>query len=144
VLESGNVPWHKMTSFFATVRLAGGGVALAYIVHGLVALTVLTATALAWRRAVSFELKVALGVLAALLVSPYLFDYDIAVTTLALGLLLRDGFARGWQPGMRPAIIVLWLAPAVLSYVAEATRIQLHPFALLAVWALTWQRLRAA
>jgi hypothetical protein len=39
---------------------------------------------------------------------------------------------------------VLWLAPATLSYVAEATHIQLQPFALLAVWALTWQRLRVA
>ncbi len=144
VLEAGNVPWHKMASFFATVRLAGGGIALAYIVHGLVALAILATTALAWRRAGSFELKVALAVLAALLISPYLFDYDIAVTALALGLLLRDGFERGWQPGMRLAIVGLWLAPAVLSYVAEATRIQLHPFMLLVVWALTWQRLRRA
>lgn len=144
VLEAGGVPWHKMASFFAMVRLAGGGIALAYIAHGLIAIAVLLASALAWRRAAPFELKVALGVLAALLVSPYLFDYDIAVTALALGLLLRDGFARGWRPGMRLAIVGLWLAPAVLSWVAEATRIQLHPVMLLAVWVLTWQRLRAA
>jgi hypothetical protein len=45
---------------------------------------------------------------------------------------------------MRLAIVGLWLAPAVLSYVAEATRIQLHPVALLAVWWLTWRRLRSA
>ncbi|MBX3500603.1 MAG: DUF2029 domain-containing protein [Alphaproteobacteria bacterium] len=144
VLEGGAVPWHKMASMFATVRLAGGGLGLAYIVHGAVAAAVLAMTMLAWRRPGLFELKVALAVLTALLVSPYLFDYDLAVTALALGLLLRDGFARGWRPGMRPAIVVLWLAPAVLSYVAEATHVQLQPIVLLAAWLLTWQRLRAA
>jgi hypothetical protein len=144
VLEGGAVPWHKMASFFATVRLAGGGIELAYVAQGIVAAFVLAMTMLAWRRPGPFELKIALAVLAALLVSPYLFDYDLAVSALALGLLLRDGFRRGWSPGMRPAIVVLWLAPAVLSYVAEASRIQLQPFALLAVWALAWQRLRAA
>lgn len=144
VLEGGAVPWHKMASLFATVRLAGGGIGLAYIVHGVVALAVLVMTMLAWRRAGAFDLKVAMAVLAALLVSPYLFDYDLAVTALALGLLLRDGFARGWSPGMRPAIVVLWLAPAVLSYVAEVTRVQLQPVALLATWVLVWQRLRSA
>jgi hypothetical protein len=126
------------------VRIAGGGIGLAYIVHGVVAVSVLAMTTLAWRRRGSFELRVALAILAALLVSPYLFDYDLAVTALALGLLLRDGFRHGWSPGMRPAIIVLWLAPAMLSYVAEVTRVQLQPLVLLAVWLLTWQRLRAA
>lgn len=144
VLEGGAVPWHKMATVFATVRLAGGGVALAYVIHGLVALAVFAATVTAWRRAAPLELKAALAVLAALLVSPYLFDYDLAVSALALGLLLRDGLTRGWLPGMRPAIVVLWLAPAMLSYVAEATRIQLQPFALLLLWALAWQRLRTA
>jgi hypothetical protein len=144
VLETGAVPWHKMASFFATVRLAGGGIGLAYVAHGVVAIVVLATTMLAWRRPSSFELKVALAALAASLVSPYLFDYDLAIAALALGLLLRDGFAHGWRPGMRLAIVGLWLAPAVLSYVAEATRIQLHPVALLAVWWLTWRRLRSA
>lgn len=142
VLEGGGIPWNKMASFFATVRLVGGGITLAYIVHGIVALSVLLATAMAWRQAGSFELKIALAVLAALLVSPYLFDYDLAVTAVALGLLLGDGFGRGWLPGMRPAIVVLWLTPAMLSYVAEATHIQLQPLALLLMWALAWQRLR--
>jgi hypothetical protein len=144
VLEGGGVPWHKMASFFAAVRLAGGGIGLAYIVHGIAALVVLVLSALAWRGRGPSDLRIALAVLGAVLVSPYLFDYDLAVTVLALGLLLRDGFARGWHPGMRLAIAVLWLAPATLSYVAEATHIQLQPFALLAVWALTWQRLRVA
>lgn len=144
VLEAGAVPWHKMASLFAAVRLAGGGIGLAYVVHGLAAVAVLVLTMWAWRRAGSFELKIALGVVAALLVSPYLFDYDLAVAALALGLLARDGFARGWLPGMKPAIVALWLAPAVLSFVAEATHAQLQPVVLLAVWALTWRRLRAA
>ena len=144
VLEGGAVPWHKMASVFATVRLAGGDLTLAYIAHGVVALVVLAATAIAWRGRGPFELKVALAALAALLISPYLFDYDLAVSALALGLLLRDGFTRGWLPGMRPAIVVLWLAPAVLSYVAEATHVQLQAVALLVTWALAWQRLRSA
>lgn len=144
VLESGAAPWHKMASVFAAVRLAGGDIALAYILHGLVALVVLAATAQAWRRSASLELKAAVAVLAAPLVSPYLFGYDLAVTVLALGLLLRDGFARGWLPGMRPAIVVLWLTPAMLSYVAEATHVLLQPLALLVMWVLAWQRLRTA
>ena len=144
VLEGGAVPWHKMASLFATVRLAGGNVGLAYAVHAVAALVVLALTIRAWRGSGPSDLKIALAVSAAVLVSPYLFDYDLAVTVLALGLLLRDGFARGWQPGMRLAIVVMWLAPAMLSYVAEATHILLQPFALLAVWTLTWQRLRTA
>ncbi len=144
VLEGGAVPWHKMASLFAAVRLVGGGVGLAYAVHGAAALVVFALTVRAWRGRGAVDLKIALAILAAVLVSPYLFDYDLAVTVLAIGLLLRDGFARGWQPGMRPAIVVLWLAPATLSYVAEATHIQLQPVTLLAAWALTWRRLRAA
>lgn len=144
VLETGATPWFKMASVFAAARLAGGGVQLAYALHAIIAAAVLLATLEAWYRGGPLDLRVALAAIAAPLISPYVYDYDLALTVLTLALLLRDGFRNGWSPGMRLAIAVLWLAPAILPSIAEATHIQLQPLALFAVWGLAWRRLRLA
>ena len=144
VLETGAVSWDKMASVFAAVRMLGGGLTLAYALHAIVALVVLALTAQAWRSAGSLELKAAIGSLALLLVSPYLFDYDLAIAALPLALLLADGFRNGWIAGMRPMLVVVWLTPAIAPYLADLTRLQLQPLALLILWWLAWRRMRVA
>jgi hypothetical protein len=141
VLEAGNLPWNKMPTVFAAVRMLGGGVSFAYVLQFLTAAAVTVLTVYAWyRRRGSFELRVALLAVALLLISPYCFDYDLVVLALPIGLLALDGMREGWMPGMRTMLVVAWFTPLALPGLAEQMPLQLMPIVLLALFALTLRR----
>jgi hypothetical protein len=74
------------------------------------------------------------------LVSPYLFDYDLALIVLPIGALLIDGFRNGWAPGMRAILTIAWFAPAIAPKLAEHTGLQIMPLASLALFWAAWRR----
>ena len=142
VLEQGGVPWEKMPSVFVAARLLGAGVTQAYAVHGLVALGALAVALAIWRGAATHERRAAVAVAAAALVPPYLFDYDLAIATVAIAFLWRDGERGGWAPGVRPVVALAMIAPAVLPALVVVTGIQwlaLVQVALLAATLLQWR-----
>ena len=74
------------------------------------------------------------------MVSPYLFDYDLAVVVLPIGALLIDGFRNGWMPGMRAILLLAWFAPAIAPKLAEFTSVQIMPLAGIALFWAAWRR----
>ncbi len=141
VLEAGFLPWHKMPTVFATVSMLGGGITLAYALHFLAAAVVTAMVVLAWyRRRGSFELRVALLAIALLQISPYGFDYDLAILALPIGLAALDGLRNGWMPGLRTMLVAVWFTPIFLPGIAENLSLQLMPVVLLGFFAMVWRR----
>lgn len=142
-LEEGAFPWSKMVSVFAAARLVGVNATVAYFLHGMVALVVAILTVTAWRHPSPLRLRAALAAVAALLMSPFAYDYDAALLALPIALLAADGLEHGWVPGMRMVLVAAWLTPLFGTIIATPTHLQLMPVSLLALFALIYRRLTA-
>lgn len=112
-LTEGRAPWGKMQSLFALVRYCGGTEPLAWALQWTLTAAVAVVVALLWRSRVRYALKAAGLAAATLLVTPYLFLYDLMVLAVAVGFLVRLGLAHGFQ---RFELPVLGLGAALLMF----------------------------
>ncbi len=115
-LTEGRAPWGKMQSIFALVRYFGGTEQLAWIFQWIMSGAVAVALALMWRsRSVSYPLKAASLAAGALLITPYLFLYDLMVLAIAVAFLVRvgldQGFARHELPALGLVAVLLMIYP---------------------------------
>jgi len=139
-LEQGDTGWYKIQSVFAWARMWGASISVAYAIQG--ALTVALGVTLAWlwRSTASYPLKAAALCLAAILATPYTFDYDMMVVAPAITFLVADGFERGFGPWEKTALAGLWVVPLIARTVAHATLIPLGVPAMLAMFILLLRR----
>ena len=116
-LTEGRAPWGKMQSIFALVRYFGGSEPLGWTFQWIMNAAVAVALVALWRSRVRYEYKAAALATGTLLVTPYLFLYDVMVLALAAGFIVRvglaDGFARYELPGLGLAAALLIIFPAV-------------------------------
>jgi hypothetical protein len=112
-IETIAIKWPKLQSAFGTVRLAGGGAALAYevqaVVSGLVVIVLLGAS---WRRP-GARIEASLMVCAALLFTPFLYDYDLAILAVPMACLMaaaQETTFRSWE---KAALLSAFLLPLV-------------------------------
>jgi arabinofuranan 3-O-arabinosyltransferase len=103
-LTEGRAPWGKMQSMFALVRWCGGSEALGWALQWAMILAVATALVLLWRSRVRYSLKAAALATGTLLVTPYLFLYDVMVLAIAAGFLVRIGLSDGFRKYELPAL----------------------------------------
>lgn len=118
-VEQGAALLARMPTVFAAVKLPGGGLLLAYALHGVVAAAALASVMYAWTGRCSFALRAAVLVTAGLLVPAYLYDYDLVFLGLAIAWLGVHGHRAGWLRGERELLAVLWLMP-LWTRVADA------------------------
>lgn len=143
VLEGDGGPLDKIASVYSLVRKLGAPVVAAYALHGVIALGVMALAIRAWRRGGQELPRIAMAAATVPLVSPYFFDYDLALIVLPIGALLIDGFRNGWMPCMRAILMIAWLAPAIAPKLAEYTGLQIMPLASLALFWAAWRRCEA-
>lgn len=104
-LTEGRAPWGKMQSIFALVRYFGGTEQLAWVFQWIMSGVVAIVLALTWRsRSVSYPLKAASLAAGALLITPYLFLYDLMVLAIPVAFLVRIGLDRGFARVELPAL----------------------------------------
>ncbi len=142
VLEQGNTGFHKMQSLFASVRLWGGPVALAYAAQTLLALALAIALLRLWRSSAAAEDKKAALCLAALLMTPYCMDYDLMLLAPVVALGAARGTARGFSNYEILSLLFLWLAPGLSRAIAQHMLIPFGNFAMLFAFVLIVQRAR--
>ncbi|HXQ17289.1 MAG TPA: glycosyltransferase family 87 protein [Caulobacteraceae bacterium] len=132
-LEQGLVGDAKMQSAFAAARLWGGGVGLAYGVQAAVA--ALAAGALLWlrRRAPNSGAEGPAMIVAALLASPFLLDYDLVILAAPLAWMLREGDAKGFLSWEKTLLLAAFVLPAVSRTLATEARLPLAPFVMAAL-----------
>jgi hypothetical protein len=95
----GRATWIKMQSVFGLVRTMGGGEQLAWTFQWMMSGTVVVSVVMLWRSRADYALKAAALAAGTLLVTPYLFLYDMMVLAIPVGLLLRIGLADGFRRG---------------------------------------------
>jgi hypothetical protein len=105
-LTEGRAPWGKMQSIFALVRYFGGTEQLAWVFQWIMSAGVAVVLALMWRSRsnIAYPLKAAALAAGTLLVTPYLFLYDMMVLAIAVAFLVRIGLRGGFERYELPAL----------------------------------------
>jgi hypothetical protein len=143
MLDSGLVPYYKMESIFAAVRLLGGPLILAYSVQALVGVGAAATVAWAWRRPTDPDMKNCALLLATPLATPFILDYDLMLVAPAIAWLACKGVQNRLLPWEGTALAVLSLIPLVSRTIGEFTHILLAPLAVGAGLAAIVVRIRA-
>lgn len=143
-MDAGSVGYAKMVSPFASLMLLGLPQGIAYIGHALVAVIVAGMLGMAsWHRRFTAELG-ALALAGAVLVTPFVLDYDMLLLMPAMIVLASRGSAQGFRDWERMAVFLAFAAPAF----ARPLGMNLHlpimpPIAFFLFWVL-WRRVRTA
>jgi arabinofuranan 3-O-arabinosyltransferase len=103
-LTEGKATWWKLQSLFSLVRFLGGTEQLAWMFQWVLSAAVAVVLVVMWRSRISYSLKAAALATGTLLITPYLFMYDIMVLAIAAGFLVRIGLRTGFRPYELPAL----------------------------------------
>lgn len=109
-LARGFYPLFRMTSVYALAHTLGAPPALASALQGVVALAAMALIVLAVRRGLPARQTLALACFASALVSPYLYDYDMALAGVGAALILSDVLARTSWPERLLLLALAWVA----------------------------------
>ena len=109
----GRATFYKLQSVFGLVRTFGGPEYLAWALQWLISASIAAFVVWLWRSRATYELKAAGLATGALLVTPYLFLYDMMVLAIPVGLLIRMGLASGFRRNE-----LAWLASAAALLIA--------------------------
>ncbi|WP_321912842.1 glycosyltransferase family 87 protein [Paraburkholderia sp. J11-2] len=110
-VESGRALLFRVPTLFAALKLLHAPTVVAGAVQALSALCAAAAVCYAWRRPSAFGLRAAVLVCASMLVSPYLYDYDLTWYGILIAWVVYHAREHGFQRGQREWLAVLWLAP---------------------------------
>ena len=109
----GRATFYKMQSVFGLVRTFGGSEHLAWTLQWLMSATVVAGVVWLWRSRADYELKAASIATGTLLLTPYLFLYDMMVLAIPAGLLIRTGLEAGFR-----RYELAWLASSMALLIA--------------------------
>lgn len=143
--DQGAVPWGTMPSPYVFALSLGGPLGVARMLQAVVALFAAGCVWRVWRNpAAAFEAKAATLVAGSLLVSPYLFYYDLTWAALAVAWLALLGLKYGFYRFEREILLFAWLAPALMQPVHALTGLQPGFPAVLLLLLLAMRRAAAA
>ncbi len=138
VLEGGGLEPYKSQSAFAAVRLLGGSVGLAYAAQGCVAALAVAGLCWLWRGGrhgtAGPAVRMAGLVLASLLATPYVVDYDLVVLGPALAALLPLVEGPGARAYGRTLLALAWVMPFVARALAKGILLPVGALTLAAVF----------
>jgi Glycosyltransferase family 87 len=138
LVESGRAALARIPTVFAMTTLAHAPRTWAYAAQGASALIAAATVCHAWGRDCPYALRAAVLVCASLLVSPYLFDYDLAWLGVLIAWYARYGLAHGWKRYEREWLVGLWFAPIAGVFVVAQVKFQFMPVVTAAtLWMLT-------
>ncbi len=147
VLEQVPTGWFKIQSAFSAVRGIGGAVELAYGLQAVVSVGVLAGLAWLWRSARSRPQNLLAAKAAtcagALLVTPYILDYDMLVLAPAIAFLVAGGATRGFRPYEKSLYAAIWLLPLIARPAAQYAHMPIGLIGMSALFGFTlWTALR--
>ncbi len=132
----------SVPTFFSFFRLLGLAASPALLIHGALALAIAIATGWIWRVCPNVALRSAALVVATLMVSPYLLDYDLVWLALAIAWFASYAVRHGWRSGEREMLVLAWLLPLCMTLIHRLLQVQLAPFILLGLFLMMLRRVR--
>jgi hypothetical protein len=140
ILAQGRLPWPKIPSVFVMLRTLGLDQTSAYAGQGMVAVFVAVTIAWIWKSQALSRAAIAAVIAGTPLMSPYVFDYDLALLAVPIAILAWDGVERGWHPGEREVLVLSFFTPALVSSIGYAITLQLGPLFIGALFAIAVRR----
>jgi len=132
----------KMQSVFAAVRVLHGALPLAYGLQTICALGVCAIVASVARRRPGARAEGAVMIAGALLVSPFLLDYDLLLLAIPLAWLFAEGRRQGFLPWEKIVLMAGFLLPLVSRMTAARLGLPLGPPVMLMVLLAVARRTR--
>ena len=132
-----------MQSLFATARLCGASLAMAYGGQALLAVCVLgTVVAQAWRRprVAPHGGEVAAMAAASMLCTPYVMDYDLAIAGVPLAWLASRAADQGWLPYEKLGAGLVFLWPLIARMAGMEWDLPIGPLVLACAFVLVCRR----
>jgi hypothetical protein len=144
-LEQGLVSPARMQSLFAALMLWHAPLWLAYGAQILLALGVIVSACFIIRRhrPDHFALS-ALTVSATLLMTPFMLDYDLLLSTIPLGWLIMSGLKDGFRPWEKIVALAMFILPLFTRSLALNLHLPLAPLVLLAFYGIVARRIMSA
>jgi alpha-1,2-mannosyltransferase len=141
LLEQGDVGFEKLQSVFAAIRLWGGGISLAYAIQGAASLITICGVAWMWRSSGDRNLKAALLMVATLLGSPHVLDYDLTIVGPAMAFMVASIYARGGLLDYEISLMaVAWITPLVARGIAGASGLPIGLITIVALYGVVMRR----
>jgi hypothetical protein len=134
-MAGGAIGFAKMQSLFAAVRLAGGSAELAYGLQGVLAVALAALIFALFRRHGFTRESGAALLVAALLATPFVLDYDLLLLAFPLAVLAER--PRDWD---KAAALAGFVLPALARPLAMVSGIALAPLVLAVIFALLLRR----
>ncbi|KVL01663.1 glycosyltransferase family 87 protein [Burkholderia territorii] len=140
-VNAGHVKLARMPTVFALATLAGWP---AHVARGLQLLSTAAAAiavVYAWRGACSYALRAATLACACLMVSPYLYDYDLTWYGLVIAWYARYAWTHGWRRLDREWLLLMWVTPLAGLAIVTHLPFQFMPLVTLASLAMLVSRI---
>ncbi len=139
--ENGSLPWHKMPTTFAMLRIWHVPLAPAYAAQFALAFAGALGVYTVWRKSGDWQLRGAALMTGTFLLSPYVFDYDLAWLAFPIAWMTVIGLRDGWLPWEREILVAAWLLPLMMAFLTEVVLLQPGPLILAP---LLWNAVRRA
>ena len=110
LVTDGAAGWSKLQSLYGLARSLGASNTAAWAGQGAMSLACAVAIIVLWRSRASSDLKAAALAVAATLVTPYVFAYDLPVLGVAAAFLYRHRRFDRWDYAALAVSIPAWLA----------------------------------
>jgi hypothetical protein len=138
VLGGGLANFRKLQTVFGTVRALGYGEDFAWALQIAAALACAIAVTWLWRQRLPYEIKAAALATAAMIVTPYLYLYDLVVLTVPIAFLIRLGLREGFL--QLEIGTYLFASALVLIDPLGLPRVPTGLLAILAIFFVIWRR----
>jgi hypothetical protein len=140
-LENHREDWSKLQSLFASLRLLGTGLGPAYGAQLALSAGVVIVLAVLAKRRPGQGPEVALMAAGAMLCSPHILDYDLAVTGVPLAWIAGQACRTGWLPWEKLGAGLVFLWPLVARKLTQSGDAPVAPILLLGLFLLTCRRI---
>ena len=125
LIDTGMLSWGKMPSPYVFALGLGAPRPVAMALQAIIAIAAVYAVWRVWREPrAPFAARAATLLTAALLMSPYVFYYDMTWAGLAIGLLALSAGAAGFLKGEREVLLAAWIAPILMVPIYKLTGVQ--------------------
>jgi hypothetical protein len=126
-VEAGQAALARIPTVFSLVTFAGAPTGFAYAGQAASAIFSAAAVFHAWRAESSYPLRAATLACASLMVSPYLYDYDLAWYGVIIAWYCKHVIDHGWRTGEREWLVLLWMMPFAGVLLVKHAHFQFMP-----------------
>lgn len=124
------VGFFKMQSVFGAARLWHASMMTASLLQAIVSIATGAVAWWIWRKPVALQLKCAMLIVGALLITPYVLDYDLVLLAAPIAWMAMEGLRSRFLPWERTILMLAWVTPMWSRWIAMFYSIPLGPVVL--------------